>query len=189
MVNVSLDFRFLYSTSEKNSLLTDNTTDFSDEDPSNQQLQYPNQIGELLDGNNATMPAVMGLVLTAPPATHSLDLIGAYNAIERNARPLPIKYFGNLEKSEDAFIPDKPISYDDIESKWANPDLGVNSAQKAADIWCKRFGWIDKTNKSGDGLIIKRPANSALSMNAQVPNNLVKSLDEFYLSPPVMTVA
>ncbi|KAL5371451.1 hypothetical protein DPSP01_014258 [Paraphaeosphaeria sporulosa] len=176
-------------------------------DPSNQSLSNPNQIGDLLDGTKkALMPAVMGLTLTAPPPTISKDKLLNFNVNDRNSELLHPRPFPKTDnEAQRNWLPDGKTrtieeQYAAVESAWMTPGLGADTSQKAADLWAQTYGWAPKksnkpppppapeTSASVSKALHARILSKVASVPATAPRNLVQSLPQFYLAPPLITV-
>jgi len=144
-------------------------------DPSNGD----NHISSLLNNANGGVPLMMGILLTAPPATIAPDKLKTFNIEDAELQELtakktfPIPESSYAELEPDAPAADEKQQWDNVKGKWESPDWGTGDDGQAGfvDIWAREFGWDV----------------GVLKAMAAIPKRLDNMFETYYVAAPLMT--
>ncbi|KOS19910.1 hypothetical protein ESCO_005590 [Escovopsis weberi] len=118
------------------------------EDPSGGK----NNIGDLLNGDGSSLTLMMGVQMTAPPATMAPDPFPPFDIAKADLQPIwserPFPAFANADP---AWAPAKPFEGDDVGKQyeavydtWTKPGWGTGDDGQAGfvEIFAKSLNWV-----------------------------------------------
>lgn len=161
-------------------------TDDSSLDPSGGK----NNINDLLNGDDSSIPLMMGVKLTAPKAQMAPDPFPAFDVADASLERLwAVKPFPTIANANPAWAPVEPFKKKDDEGKevedfekqyaavldsWSNPSWGTedNGQKDFVGILAESFKW-DKPD--------------ALKSIAGIPERLKKGFMKMYVAAPLLT--
>lgn len=148
-------------------------TDDASSDP--QASANNNDVKSLLTSNDVSVPLMMGLTITAPPAILSDDKLAKFNISDRSMLILPAeKPFPDNKPEDDNWLPahsnDGEKQWDDVLEVWTHPLWGVTAQQVFVDTWIDKFRWKTKT------------------LDAKLPELLGRNFKSLYMVAPMISV-
>ncbi|KAM0457120.1 hypothetical protein ACHAPV_006759 [Trichoderma viride] len=159
-------------------------------DPSLDPSGGKNNINDLLNGDDSSIPLMMGVKLTAPKAQMAPDPFPAFDVADASLERLwAVKPFPTIANANPAWAPVEPFKKKDDEGKevedfekqyaavldsWSNPSWGTedNGQKDFVGILAESFKW-DKPD--------------ALKSIAGIPERLKKGFMKMYVAAPLLT--
>lgn len=139
-----------------------------------------NQITDLLDPSNPTIPLLMSVEISAPSPKFAPDLIPAFDATSAFLDTLGTYPQGPLPADSSAWIGSSNSSQQqqliDVKNAWLAPENAPDAATKVAAEWINYLQW-DKTNSDG------------FSLNGAPPVSLLESYEQSCLAAPLLTTS
>ncbi|KAK0762714.1 hypothetical protein N5P37_005532 [Trichoderma harzianum] len=119
-----------------------------------------NHVKQLLNGENTTIPLVMGLAIKPPCPGLADDKVNPFNIVQDRMKQVfddgdkkkHNSYFPNTPYSDKAWLPKgQSESWQQVQKTWQ--DIGRKTPEDAVKIWAKRLGFEvkkDEVTKTGD---------------------------------------
>ncbi|KAL8372578.1 hypothetical protein RB595_002087 [Gaeumannomyces hyphopodioides] len=137
-----------------------------------------NNVGELLESSDGSMPLLMGVLVTAPKPIKSRDNLPVYNIADATlVRLTAEKVFPKPAASNADWEPAEPPKdavehYGAVLEVWKKPTLGSGGRRGFVDSWASAFGW------GQDKMAGKMGA---------MPKKIRSRFEKLYVAAPLMT--
>ncbi|KAF2144842.1 uncharacterized protein K452DRAFT_265255 [Aplosporella prunicola CBS 121167] len=138
-----------------------------------------NNIKDLLNSSDASIPLLMGVEVKAPKPQMSQDPFPAFIVADADLQSLTAeKPFPDIQPVNSAWAPAKPLEvekqYDEVLKYWRSPNGGTDAQNSFVDSLARSYGW-DENDKMKD--------------IAGIPDRLSKGFMDTYVAAPMVTVA
>ncbi|RYP41838.1 hypothetical protein DL767_000739 [Monosporascus sp. MG133] len=149
-------------------------------DPRDDPAFSGNDVADLLNSTDGSMPLMMGVEVKAPKAIESLDPFPVFNIADAELQRIGAKDASPRRGDSKDWEPGKPFGNDEIEKQykavydaWVNPagKRGTQGQKEFVRTWATALGWNA----------------TALSSIASIPERLKGGFTKIYVAPPLLT--